>query len=215
MYSSNARRIVRRGVLQSVGAVSMCAALRIAGLGVTCLLLSSCLITPINVTHPGGRDASVLPPPSVPLSAFTDFELKPLDATEAVAADADKKQAAALLDAKLKARLSPLFERWHAGADSRQRRVLVIEPLVVRLRIVGAVNRVASGGYARDSFVDLNLYLRDGPDGDSVATARISVSANAATASWTLGAPDRNLLDDIVEVAYRYVSQSYWPGKRQ
>ncbi len=177
------------------------------------LMLSSCLITPIDPTHLGGQDASVLPAPSVPLSAFTDFELKPLDATEAVQADADKKRAAALLEAKLKARLSPLFERWHASADTRKRRVLIIEPLVVRLRVVGMLNRVVSGGYARDSFVDLNLYLRDGPDGDALATARISSSANASTASWTLGAPDRNLLDDIVEVAYRYVSQSYWPSK--
>lgn len=185
---------------------------RILALALCGTLLSACLVTPLEPMRLGGQDASQLPRPAEPLSNFNEFQLKPFELTDGVLDDADKTRVSAELEEKLKARLAPLFEHWRkVHPNDLGHRVLVIEPLLLRLRIVGATNRVFSGAYARESFIEMDLYLRDGPEGTSLGTAQIRTYSNPATGSWTLGATDRNLVNEVVEVAYRYLSHNFWP----
>ena len=124
-------------------------------------MLAGCFAAPIDPGKLGRRAVSSLPPPQERLSSFTDFELLPFDYTSAIKDDADKLRVAAELENKLKARLAPLFIRWHNyGATEKRRRTLVIAPVLGRLRVVGTANRVFSGAYAGDSYIELDLQLK-------------------------------------------------------
>ena len=98
-----------------------------------------------------------------------------------------------------------------AHVSETKRRTLVIAPVVNRLRVVGTANRVFSGDYAGDSFIELDLHLRNGPDGESVGVIPLRIHADATKSTLTLGSGDRNLINDVVEITYKYLTDSYWP----
>ena len=175
-------------------------------------MLAGCFAAPIDPGKLGRRAVSSLPPPQERLSSFTDFELLPFDYTSAVKDDADKLRVAAELENKLKARLAPLFIRWHNyGATEKRRRTLVIAPVLGRLRVVGTANRVFSGAYAGDSFIELDLQLKTGLTSESIGVLPLRIHADATQSTLTLGSGDRNLIDDVVEITYKYLTDSYWP----
>ena len=175
-------------------------------------MLAGCFAAPIDPGKLGRREVSSLPPPQERLSSFTDFELLPFDYTSAVKDDADKLRVAAELENKLKARLAPLFIRWHDyGANEKRRRTLVIAPVLGRLRVVGTANRVFSGAYAGDSYIELDLQLKTGLTGERIGVLPLRIHADATQSTLTLGSGDRNLIDDVVEITYKYLTDSYWP----
>ena len=175
-------------------------------------MLAGCFAAPIDPGKLGRRAVSSLPPPQERLSSFTDFELLPFDYTSAVKDDADKLRVAAELENKLKARLAPLFIRWHDyGANEKRRRTLVIAPVLGRLRVVGTANRVFSGAYAGDSYIELDLQLKTGLTGERIGLLPLRIHADATQSTLTLGSGDRNLIDDVVEITYKYLTDSYWP----
>lgn len=191
---------------------SACVAARLVALLLCTSLLAACFAAPIDASKLNRRQISSLPAPNEPLSKFTDFELLPFDQTTAVQDDAAKLKAAAELESRLKARLAPLFTRWHEyNASEKKRRTLVIAPVLNRLRVVGAANRVFSGDYAGDSFIELDLQLRNGPDGESIGVVPLRIRADATKATLTMGSADRSLIDDVVEVTYKYLTDNYWP----
>ena len=175
-------------------------------------MLAGCFAAPIDPGKLGRREVSSLPPPQERLSSFTDFELLPFDYTSAIKDDADKLRVAAELENKLKARLAPLFIRWHDyGATAKRRRTLVIAPVLGRLRVVGTANRVFSGAYAGDSYIELDLQLKTGLTGERIGLLPLRIHADATQSTLTLGSGDRNLIDDVVEITYKYLTDSYWP----
>lgn len=182
--------------------------LRAAGVALLTLLLSSCLATPIDAGRPTRVDASRLPPCRESLAAFTDFEIAPFRQAKAIQADPDKLATTAELEARVKERLTPLFSRWQAERAAQQpRRKLVVQPFVLRLRVVGTVNRVFSGGYAGDSFIEMNLEVRDADADMLLCAAEVRSGADGATGLWSAGSTDRGVVDTVVETTYRYFAR--------
>ncbi len=170
--------------------------------------LAGCMATPINAGTPARHNASRLPPCHESLARFTAFRLAPFRHARAIQADNDKLAAAAEIEQKLAARLAPVFARWQENAAERTpRRELVLEPFLLRLRVVGTVNRVFSGGYAGDSFIELNLDVRDAGNGELLCSAEVRHGGAAAAGVWTAGSTDRGLVDDVVETTYRYLNR--------
>ena len=172
--------------------------------------LGACMATPIDAGTPMRQNASRLTPCHESLGQFTDFSIAPFRHAKAIQADSDKMAVAADIEKALAARLAPLFARWQANAAATTpRRALVLEPFLLRLRVVGTVNRVFSGGYAGDSFIELNLDVRDATSGERLCSAEIRHGGAAAAGVWTAGATDRGLDEDVVETAYRFLVASY------
>ncbi len=187
-------------------------AMRLLALLLCTSLIAACFAAPMDASKLGRREVSSLPAPNERLSSFTDFELRPFDYTSAVTDDADKLKAAVELESRLKARLAPLFTRWQEySASETKRRTLVIAPVLNRLRVVGSANRVFSGDYAGDSFIELDLHLQNGPNGERVGVVPLRIHADATQSTLTLGSGGRGLIDDVVEVTYKYLTDSYWP----
>jgi uncharacterized protein YceK len=156
------------------------------------------------------NESSRLGAPSQPLSAFSDFELKPMELSAGVAERKEKAEVAKQLEDKLRTRLLPLLEEWKADKTGpRTAGTLVIQPKLQSLRIVSGGARFMIGGLSGDSVVDMNLELVDGKTGTVIANPRISRTASGIGGAWTVGGTDRNLLNYIVEIAHQYLVDNY------
>ena len=155
-------------------------------------------------------ESSRLGAPSQPLSAFSDFELKPMELSAGVAERKEKAEVAKQLEDKLRTRLLPLLEEWKADKTGpRTAGTLVIQPKLQSLRIVSGGARFMIGGLSGDSVIDMNLELVDGKTGTVIANPRISRTASGIGGAWTVGGTDRNLLNYIVEIAHQYLGDNY------
>lgn len=157
-------------------------------------------------------ESSRLAAPSQPLSAFADFELRPMELSAGVSERKEKVKVAEQLEARLQARLLPLIEQWKAdGSRPQTGGTLLIQPKLQALRVVSGGARFWVGAWSGESFIDMNLELIDGATGATIANPRISRTASAMGGAWTIGATDKNLLNYIVEIAHQYLVDNYQP----
>jgi hypothetical protein len=147
-------------------------------------------------------------PPSEPLSKFQNFELWDLQLATEVQEDTKKVKQAQALNYKLRSRLQPLLDTWHASG-SRAGRTLLIEPTVQQLRIVSGGARFWVGAMAGESVVDVDLKLVEKGTGREIGRTRIVRGSGAMAGGWSVGATDRNLLDYIVDICHEYLQQNY------
>lgn len=152
------------------------------------------------------EESARLPAPSVALSAYGKFELKPMVMSDAVQREAGKVQAAQQLDATVRARLEPLLAEWGNGRGGK---TLVIQPRVESIRIIGGANRFFAGALAGDSHIDMDLELKDAATGAVIAKPRVTRSSNAMAGGWSIGATDRNLPNYMAEIWRQYLSDNY------
>lgn len=148
--------------------------------------------------------------PSKPLASFSQFELKPFVLGAEVEQDKKKVKVAKQLEDKMSQKLQPLLDEWAAKAGSGASGTLTIQPVVHGLKVVSGGSRFWAGGWAGNSFVDMNLKMVDRA-GTNIAEPRIERTADANAGSWTVGATDRNLLNYIVEISYQYLVRNYQP----
>lgn len=172
------------------------------------LLLSGCAANPQKVQQVAGEEADRLPPPVKALSTFARFELQPLIFADEIAEDKDKFEEAQELEQNLRAKISPLLDEWNESGGGGQG-TLLIEPALLKLRIVGGGTRFFGGVFTGGSFIDMDIVLIDSDSGTSIGSARISRNAGALAGAWSIGKSDQNLDDYIVSIVYEYLSDNY------
>jgi hypothetical protein len=174
------------------------------------LLMVGCASDPANRAAVANEEVSILAPPSKALSEFSHYELKPLAMSEPVKADEDKVKVSKELEAKLIARINPLLSEWRGKkGNTDAKSVLIIEPIVQKLRVISGGTRFWAGALVGESFIELDLKLTDSATGQLIAVPRVHQSAGAMAGAWSYGSTDRNLLDYVTDIAYRYLEVNY------
>lgn len=153
------------------------------------------------------EESAKLAAPSVALSAYGKFEIRPVVLSDAVQRESAKVLAAQQLDATVRSRLEPLLAEW--AASGRGGKTLVIQPRVESIRIIGGANRFFAGAFAGDSHIDMGLELTDAATGAVIAKPRVMRSSTAMAGGWSIGATDRNLPNYMAEIWRQYLSDSY------
>lgn len=175
----------------------------------TVVVLVGCSAPPNRgrVTRTAKKESSRLAAPSQRLSAFGDFELKPLELSAEISSRKEKVKVAREFEDRLRKRLLPLIEQWKAQEDSLGTGgTLLIQPKLTALRIISAGTRFWAGQYSGESTIEMDLELTEAATGTVVAKPQI---ARTAGASVSLRAHDMAQLDYIVEIAYQYLSDNY------
>jgi hypothetical protein len=152
------------------------------------------------------QEVSRMSPPSQKLSRFSQFELKPITMSPEIADGAKKQAYAEKLGGMLEARIEPLLDEWRANGGGAG--TLVIQPDVVKLKVVSGGARFWVGAWAGESNVDMNLRLIDKASGKVIASPRIARSAGSMSGAWSFGATDQNLLRYIVDISYQYLAEN-------
>lgn len=173
------------------------------------IFLAGCAASPEKLNAVAVEESARLPKPSKPLSAFSSYELKPFILSAEVTKDADKVEQAAILEKKVKEMLAPLFAEWSAAPGPGRSGTLIIQPQLMKLRIVSGGARFWAGALVGQSTIDLDLRLTDGTTNDVIAKPRIARSAGAMTGAWSIGKSDDNLHDYIAHIVREYLSRNY------
>lgn len=154
-------------------------------------------------------ESARLAKPDKPLSSFANYELKPMALSAEVMEKADKVEESGILEAKIQEKLQPLFSEWAAAGGTDRAGTLIVQPRLVKLRIVGGGARFFAGAFAGDSFIDLDLTLIDGTDNSVIANPRIMRNADAMGGAWSVGKTDDNLHDYVAYIVHQYMVDSY------
>jgi hypothetical protein len=174
------------------------------------VLLAGCAATPESLDSVARTESARMSAPSRPFSSFANFELKPMTLSPAVLQEHGKVERAGELDARMHAKLEPLFNEWRSaprGPVHSGR--LVIEPQLASLKVVSGGARFWAGAMAGSSNIDLDLSITDGDTGQLIAKPRISMTADAMAGGWSIGKTDTNLMDYIAAVSYQYLRDHY------
>jgi len=153
------------------------------------------------------QEVSRMAPPSEKLSSFAQFELSPITMSSEVADGAKKQAYAEKLGGMLEKRITPLLDEWRAAGGGGSG-TLVIQPDVVKLKVVSSGARIWVGAMAGESKIDMNLRLIDKASGKVIANPRIARGAGSMSGAWSFGATDQNLLRYIVDIAYQYLAEN-------
>ena len=173
------------------------------------LFMMGCSPSQESLNTTAQTESARLAKPSKPLSAFADYELKPMVLSAEVIEKADKVEESAILEAKIQEKLQPLFSEWTAADGSDRAGTLIVEARLVKLRIVGGGARFFVGAFAGDSFIDLDLTLIDGSDNSVIANPRIMRNADAMGGARSVGKTDDNLHDYIAYIVHQYMVDNY------
>lgn len=172
------------------------------------LLLISCTANPARLSQVAREESYRLLPTSEPLSAFSSFELQPMGSSDEIASDPGKARYAKLLEQKLRSELLPLLASWEKKGDGSGRKLLV-QPTLVRLRIIGGGSRFWGGAWAGDSQIDLDLKLIEADTAKDIGLTRVNLGVGGMAGAWSVGATDRNLLEYVVATTRQYLEDNY------
>ena len=173
------------------------------------LILTACAADPEKLNSVAEQEVTRLAPPSKPLSAFSDYELKPFVLWPEVASEAEKIREAEILEQAVQAKLLPLFSSWTASDDPERSGTLIVQPEVVELRIVSGGARFWAGIFAGDSHIDMDLKLIDATTEELIAKPRINRNAGAWAGAWSIGKSDDNLHEYIAHITHEYLASNY------
>lgn len=146
---------------------------------------------------------AVMPAPERSLAEFASFRLDPMRRAAEISGEEAKNDYATKLEEKLTARLTPLFQEWHAARGGTG--TLVVRPDLEKLRIVSSGARFWAGSFAGSSEIELTLVLTDAETGDVIGQPQVGRSAGGMAGGWSVGASDKALLDYIVEITHHYL----------
>jgi hypothetical protein len=172
------------------------------------LFLAGCAASQEDLDTVSADEAAQLAKPSKPLSAFVSYELKPMNLSPEVGVKPEKVEQAAILEAKIREKLQPLFAVWSKSNEPGRSGTLIVQPELVKLRIVSGGARFFAGAWAGDSFIELDLGLVDDADSE-IANPRITKHAGAMGGAWSVGKTDENLHDYMAHIVHRYMVINY------
>jgi hypothetical protein len=172
--------------------------------------LAGCATDPGRRAKVAQEESARLAAPTTPLSSYGTFELKPMEMAPEVANDSAKAAVAKDLEARMQARMQPLLAQWTAqdANSAAAGRTLIVQPRVIKIRIIGGATRWFAGAFAGDSSINMDLELKDAATGTVIAKPRIVRNANAVAGTWSVGATDRNLLGYIADIATQYLQDN-------
>ena len=171
------------------------------------LALAGCAADPAKVEAVADQEADRLASPSRPLSEFGAYELAPMSMVDAIRSEAGKLEEAQEFEGNLKAKVQPLLDQWNGAASGSGK--LLVKVDLVGLRIVSGGARFWAGGFAGDSFIDLNLVLEVAESGEQLSNVRVYRDADAITGGWSIGKSDQNLDDYVVSIIHEYLADNY------
>lgn len=172
------------------------------------VFLAGCAADPAKVEQVAGEEAGRLQAPSQPLSSFASFQLAPMTFSDAIRAEDGKMEEAREFETNLSNKVQPLLDGWNAAGTAGQG-TLVIEPRLVKLKIVSGGARFWAGAFAGDSFIDMNLVPINQDSGEAISNVRVARSADAMTGGWSVGKSDQNLDEYIVGIVHTYLEENY------
>lgn len=169
--------------------------------------IAGCASDPARRAQVAAQESARLSPPTIPLSAYSTFELRPMAMGPEVAKDEAKAAVAKDLEGRLQSRVRPLFDDWNTQGTNRTGggKTLIVQPHAMRIPVIGGATRFFAGAFAGESSIDMDLELRDASTGAVIARPRIIRNAGAMAGAWSIGATDRNLLDYIADIATQYL----------
>lgn len=173
------------------------------------VFLAGCAADPAKLKAVAVEESGRLAKPSKPFSAFSSYELKPFILSDEVKNGANKVEQAAILEQKIKEKLLPLFANWSSLDGSSRSGTLIVQPELMRLRIVSGGARFWVGALAGGSNIDIDLRLIDSSTNNVIAKPRIAKTAGAMTGGWSIGKSDKNLHDYVAHIVYEYFSANY------
>ena len=173
--------------------------------------LAGCATDPGRRAKVAQEESVRLAAPTTPLSSYGTLELKPMEMAPEVANDSAKAAVAKDLDARMQARMQPVLAQWTAQGSSSAAagRTLIVQPRVMKIRVIGGATRFFAGALAGDSSIDMDLELKEAATGTVIAKPRIVRNANAMAGTWSVGATDRNLLTYIADIATQYLHDNH------
>lgn len=171
--------------------------------------MAGCAPKPAKLKAAAKQEISQLAKPSKPFSAYANYELRPFVLTDEVRDSGKKRKHATKLEGNIEEKLSPLFANWSSIKGNSRSGTLIVQPRLVKLRIVSGGARFWTGPLSGRSNINLELKITDGTTNEMIAQPRISRRSGAWVGSWSVGKTDRNLHHYISHITHEYFASNY------
>jgi hypothetical protein len=150
------------------------------------------------------------PPPAEKLSAFTRFELHPINLLAPYAGQEANERALKKIQENFSLRAEPLIRTWNeTAASSAPQRTLIIKPVISEIKFIGGGARFWAGALAGSSAVIARIELIDQETGTRIAHPEFYARAAAMAGAWTFGSTDNIMLIRIANRMADYLSSNY------
>lgn len=150
------------------------------------------------------------PAPAVKLSDFDRIEISKFSLPAPYAGqDANelaKNNLQINFDGRILSWLSTANARPLAGAEAR---VLLVEPVITKIKFVGTSARIWGGAFAGSSRVLITMKITDKNTGAVIANPEFYQHANAFGATYSFGAADKAMLERVTSLMADYLSNNY------
>jgi hypothetical protein len=173
------------------------------------VLLAGCAADQKDIKQVADTKSVALAKPSKPLSSFASYQLRPITLSKHIEVDEAKTRHLAILEKKVREKLSPLFTEWKASGVGARSGTLIVAPELTQFRIVSGAARFWAGALAGQSRVDMTLRLIDGATKKVIAEPTIDQASGAWAGAWSIGTSDTNLHDYMAGIAHQYMVANY------
>ncbi len=174
------------------------------------LLFLICFSSAISASEVIGTSNTVNPPPTTKLSDFDRIEISKFSLPAPYAGQEANEKAKENLQVNFDQRT----QSWLSTVNSREiksteARVLLVEPVITKIKFITGGKRFWAGAFAGDSRVLINMKLTDKATGAVIANPEFYQQANAIGATWTFGATDKTMLERITSLMSDYLAKNY------
>ena len=165
--------------------------------------------TPAKLDAVAVKFSHQLGKPSKPFSAFSNYQLKPAILSEDVKNNPGNTADLVVLEKILTQKLTRLFAGWSSSGSQIRSGTLIVQPKIIKIRIVGPFTRIVVGSLAGQSSIVIDLMLTDSSTGGVIANPRIKKNSGAWAGGWSFGLSDRNLHEYVAHTARQYFINNY------
>jgi hypothetical protein len=173
------------------------------------VFMAGCAPKPEKLKAVAVQETAQLTKPSKPFSAFSTYELRPFILSSGVRDNGKKSKHAVRLEGKIKEKLLPLFENWSSKKGAGRSGTLIVQPRLVKLRVVSGGARFWLGPFGGKSNIDLEFKIIDSSTKEVIAQPVIGRRSGAWAGGWSIGKTDRNLYQYIAHITHEYFASNY------
>ena len=159
-------------------------------------LLSGCAT---NLTKPTGAPQ----PTTVRLGTFANVEMLPAPVLAPFDQSGANKKAAKKINEHLNTQMHYVFTMLNAD-EKQPGKTLLIKPRIKEIKFIGGAARFWAGAMAGSSAVLMDVTYLDKDSGEVLAQPEFYNQANAMGGSWSVGATDNQMLDNVVKQITSY-----------
>ena len=180
--------------------------------GLMTLVLSAALWTgcATNLSKP----ASAPQPTKVKLSTYSNAVLLPVTIAPAFSQSSANQKAGRKINELTINQMKMIFPNLvvaegGAPADAKEKKMLVIEPLIEEIKFIGGAARFWAGAMAGSSAVLMKVTYTDAATGEVIAAPQFYQQANAMGGGYSIGGTDNAMLSQIVQDVALYSKMNY------